>query len=166
MRLNKCTRYSLRVNSKRAYNYIQEDMTPLVLMVSPVVFTSPFGESEATVISLISTLFRSCESNCLFISASSLCCWFRSKSSCTKRLRLTWNIARKQQFPQPVIYAQNHQAIESLNSWGCKEPLWTFQVPPLLLKVDDIWGTKNKSVLCLSLQWNVCNNFCKILALS
>lgn len=68
IRLNKCTRYSLRVNSKRANNYKEEDVTQSILMVSPVVFTSPFGESEAPVISLISTLFRNCgncESICL-----------------------------------------------------------------------------------------------------
>lgn len=65
IRLNKCTRYSLRVNSKRANNYKEEDVTQPILMVSPVVFTSPFGESEAPVISLISTLFRNCESICL-----------------------------------------------------------------------------------------------------
>lgn len=91
---------------KRANNYIQEDVTQLALMVSPVVFTSPFGESGATVISLISTLFRICESIpsvFLFISESSFCCQFRSKSSCSNGLRLKWNIAGKQHFSQTVL---------------------------------------------------------------
>lgn len=54
-------------------------MTQLVLMASPVVFTSLSGESDATVISLISSLFRICESILsvlLFISASSFSCQF------------------------------------------------------------------------------------------
>lgn len=41
-------------------------MTQLVSIVSPVVFTSPFGESDATVISLIFSLLRICESICSY----------------------------------------------------------------------------------------------------
>jgi len=78
-------------HDKKANSHVQEDVRPSALMVSPAVFTSPFGESDAAVISLIFTLFRICESTLSpfpFISASSFCSQFGSNSSCSHGVRL------------------------------------------------------------------------------